>query len=167
MAELIAGPSLPMCTPILSVLCMLSQSLFGPQMMITQALLGVCCLMPHAVFNWGQAFSALKVSRALHQSRRTRRCICVAQARPQTLHPRILDWKESGAWRRNMFCEPSHANTVAAKSITTKKSGKSIVLVFFRVWSFNLHAPYILSADDLGDFAGICRKPSILEADNC
>ena len=34
-------------------------------------------------------------------------------------------------------------------------SGKSKVLVFFMVWSFNLHAPYILSADDLGDFSGI------------
>ena len=34
-------------------------------------------------------------------------------------------------------------------------SGKSKVLVFFWVWSFNMHAPYILSADDLGHFSGI------------
>ena len=34
-------------------------------------------------------------------------------------------------------------------------SGKSRVLVFFWVWSFNMHAPYILSADDLGHFSGI------------
>ena len=26
--------------------------------------------------------------------------------------------------------------------------------------------PYILSADDLGDFFGVCRKPYILEADD-
>ena len=47
-------------------------------------------------------------------------------------------------------------------------SGKSKALVFFRVWSFNMHAPYILSADDLGDVSGsLCRKPSImLEADD-
>ena len=35
---------------------------------------------------------------------------------------------------------------------------KSKVLVFFRVWSFNMHAPYILSADDLGDFLEFCRR---------
>ena len=29
------------------------------------------------------------------------------------------------------------------------------MVVFFRVCSFNVHAPYILSADDLGDFSGI------------
>ena len=29
-----------------------------------------------------------------------------------------------------------------------------------------MHAPYILSADDLDDFFGICRKPSILAADD-
>ena len=33
--------------------------------------------------------------------------------------------------------------------------GKSKVLVFFWVWSFNVHAPYILSADDLDDFSGV------------
>ena len=32
-------------------------------------------------------------------------------------------------------------------------SGESKVLVFFWVWPFNMHAPYILSADDLDDFA--------------
>ena len=36
-----------------------------------------------------------------------------------------------------------------------RNSGKSKVLVFFRVWSFNMHAPYILSAHDLGDLFGI------------
>ena len=34
-------------------------------------------------------------------------------------------------------------------------SGKSQVLVSFRFWSFNMHAAYILSADDLGDFSGV------------
>ena len=29
-----------------------------------------------------------------------------------------------------------------------------------------MHAPYILSADDLDDFSGIYRKPSILAADD-
>ena len=29
-----------------------------------------------------------------------------------------------------------------------------------------MHAPCILSADDLGDFSGVCGKPSILEADD-
>ena len=29
-----------------------------------------------------------------------------------------------------------------------------------------MHAPYILSADDLADFSGIYRKPSILAADD-
>ena len=36
-----------------------------------------------------------------------------------------------------------------------KTSGKSKVLVFVMVWSFNMHAPYILSTDDLGDFSGV------------
>ena len=42
-----------------------------------------------------------------------------------------------------------------------KHSKKSKVLVFFRVCSFNMPAPYILSGDDLGDFSGIFGKPSI------
>ena len=46
------------------------------------------------------------------------------------------------------------------------KSGESKVLVFSRVWPFNMHAPYILSADDLDDFSWIYRKPSILAADD-
>ena len=29
-----------------------------------------------------------------------------------------------------------------------------------------MHAPYVLSADDLDDFSGIYRKPSILAADD-
>ena len=29
-----------------------------------------------------------------------------------------------------------------------------------------MHAPYILSADDLDDFSGLYRKPSILAADD-
>ena len=35
------------------------------------------------------------------------------------------------------------------------RSGKSKVLVFVRVWSFNVHPPYILSTDALGDFSGM------------
>ena len=46
-------------------------------------------------------------------------------------------------------------------------SGESKVLVFSWVWPFNMHAPYILSADDLDDFSGILRgKPCILAADD-
>ena len=29
-----------------------------------------------------------------------------------------------------------------------------------------MHAPYVLYAEDLGDFSGVFRKPSILEADD-
>ena len=35
------------------------------------------------------------------------------------------------------------------------ESRGSKALVFLRVWSFNAHAPYILSADDSGDLSGI------------
>ena len=35
------------------------------------------------------------------------------------------------------------------------QSGEGKVLVFFWVWPFNMHAPYILSADDLDDISGI------------
>ena len=35
------------------------------------------------------------------------------------------------------------------------KTGESKALVFFWVRPFNMHAPYILSADDLDDFSGI------------
>ena len=45
-------------------------------------------------------------------------------------------------------------------------SGESKVLVFSWVWLVNMRAPYILSADDLDDFSGIYRKPSILAAED-
>ena len=46
-------------------------------------------------------------------------------------------------------------------------SGKSKVLVFFRVCSFNMHAPYMLSPADLGDFSGVLQEhPPVLGADD-
>ena len=35
-----------------------------------------------------------------------------------------------------------------------QSSGESKVLVSFWVWPSNMHAPYILSADNLDDFSG-------------
>ena len=47
--------------------------------------------------------------------------------------------------------------------IFSVKRSKLLVL-FLGVGSFNMHAPYILSADDLGDRSlEFCRKPYILE----
>ena len=43
-------------------------------------------------------------------------------------------------------------------------SGESKVLVFFRVWPFNMHVPYILSADDLDDFSAILAADDFLGA---
>ena len=50
--------------------------------------------------------------------------------------------------------------------VATPKSGESKVLVFFRVWSFNLHAPYICPPTIWAISLEFCRKPSILEADD-
>ena len=59
--------------------------------------------------------------------------------------------------------EAREGNVVTKKSPTFSAqahpahqlSGEGKVLVFFWVWPFNMHAPYILSADDLGHFFGI------------
>ena len=60
----------------------------------------------------------------------------------------------------------SHPRTGLFVTQGDKRSGEGKVLVFFWVWPFNMHGPYILSADDLDDFSGIYRKPSILAADD-
>ena len=79
-------------------------------------------------------------------------------------------WSSPRAVSRREYTTRIKSETSAQRVATLPKgpnrSGKSKALVFCRVWSFNMHAPYILSADDLGDFSGNLWEPSILEADN-
>ena len=58
-------------------------------------------------------------------------------------------WGSKSAFASHTFCSSPFGDFWFTSS---KDSGKRIVLIFLRVWSFDSHALYISSADDSGRF---------------
>ena len=82
---------------------------------------------------------------------------CSVELLPRHSHSTQGVLKE-GLWANKERQSPKHRSpqmTSSCRFSLPTFSERFKVLAFFRVWSFNVHAPYILSADDLGDFSGI------------
>ena len=85
----------------------------------------------------------------------------------ETDHYRSADWASVRSLRVHVRqCDMQTGVSWTRFYLESAISENSKVLVVFRVWSFNLRAPYILSADDLGNFSGILWETLHLEADD-